>query len=55
MVVTKAKEEKAKVKALPPKPKVFYKTYDMNDAHEDLIVSIDLCVQSNLIVTGRFE
>lgn len=38
----------------PAKPNVSFRTFKFNDAHEDLIVSIDLCIEFNLIVTGRF-
>jgi len=35
-----------------PNLKSYFKTLELEDAHEDLIVSIDLCAESNLIVTG---
>lgn len=46
--------EVPKAPAKPAKPNVSFRTFKFNDAHEDLIVSIDLCIEFNLIVTGRF-
>ena len=46
------KTEILKPKFEAPKLKSYFKTLELEDAHEDLIVSIDLCAESNLIVTG---
>ena len=42
-----------KAAAEPVKPKILFKTFDVERAHEDIILCIDLCTASNLIVTGR--
>ena len=41
---------KQKVK---PKPKFSFETIDVANAHEDLIVSVDICGEFGLVVTGR--
>ena len=37
------------------KPKLAYTTLDIQHAHEDLILSVDVCVESKLVVTGRLD
>jgi len=36
-----------------PKPVVCFDSYEVKNAHEELIVSLDICNESKLIVTGR--
>ena len=35
------------------KPKIFYDHFEIENSHEDIIVSMDISIESNLIVTGR--
>ena len=44
--------EKLKVKDV--KPNIEFESFMLPNAHEDLIVSLDICNESKLIVTGRF-
>jgi hypothetical protein len=37
------------------KPKIFYDHFEIENSHEDLIVSMDISIESNLIVTGRYN
>ena len=41
------------VKPKEVKPKIEFESFELNNAHEDLIVSVDICNESNLIATGR--
>ncbi len=51
--VVKPKVEKVKVtKVEPAKPFVVFETFKVEEAHEDLIVSVDVCTESNMVVTG---
>lgn len=48
---------KEKVKIVPTKiskPKITFDTVSVENAHEDLIVCLDVCPKAQLIVTGRF-
>ena len=44
--------EVPKAPSQPPKSNASFRTTTFNNAHEDLIVSVDLCIESNLIATG---
>lgn len=52
IVPTESMQKPPKKKVPPPKPKIAYDTVDLVDCHQDLIVSIDVCTESNIIMTA---
>lgn len=60
-IETKKTEKQLKKKQQPPveqpkpaKPIVCFDSYEVKHAHEELIVSLDICSESKFIVTGRY-
>lgn len=52
--VTETKTKKKPIETKPIiKPVICFDTNEIKNAHADLIVSLDLCTESELIVTGR--
>ena len=52
-ITVKKPKKNLKPVVAEPKQVVCFETFEIKDAHDDLIVSLDVCCKSELIVTGR--
>ena len=52
-IAVKKPKKNLKPVVAEPKQVICFETFEIKDAHDDLIVSLDVCCESELIVTGR--